>query len=66
MNLAKSPNLTKLGGMVYPHGVVPYTIVGGPWVVLGGIFGLFSKLPFLGGIFFWIEKLAIAPRQVGL
>ena len=42
--------------MVYPHGVVPYTIVGGLWVVLGGIFGLFSKLPFLGGIFFCFKN----------
>ena len=52
MNLAKSPNLTKLGGVVYPQGVIPNTIVGGAWVALGGIFGHFLILAVLTLVFF--------------
>ena len=51
MNLVKWRNRTKLGGVVYPQGVVPNTIVGGAWVALGGIFGHFSILAVLTLVF---------------
>ena len=62
MNVAKSPNLTKLGGVVYPQGVIPNTTLGGPWAGPGWDFWDFFKIGrFSGGIF--QTALARKPRK---
>ena len=69
MNLVKCRNLTKLGGVVYPQGVIPNTIVGGAWVALGGIFGHLLILAFLTLVFFkWpylLDGWRVDPKILG-
>ena len=64
MNVAKWPNLIKLGIMVTYPLVVLGTIVGRPWAALAGLGGPFLILAKFCQNFFLNFQMAIAPRWI--